>query len=255
MLNIRTLKSIIFYTVCLLLPQYVTAEQQTNLNDKAQYIQLQTASKKSFRTYIAGPQHAKHAILLIHGWWGLNSDIETWANEFAVSGYRVMAIDLYNQQVTTDPEKAKQLMKSVNQSIADEQYAAAIKHLSASGRKVAIMGRSYGASQVFHAALVGRDKVSAAVVYYPYGQLILDTNTLASIKTPILGHFARKDFFLKPEKLSQFTSAINKSGLLMTFNIYEARHGFDNPTGSNFDAAAHKLSQQRTREFLDKYLN
>ena len=69
MLNARNLKNIIFCTTCLLLPQYVTAEHQTGLDDKAKYIQLQTASKKSFRAYVAGPQHAKQAILLIHGWW------------------------------------------------------------------------------------------------------------------------------------------------------------------------------------------
>ena len=255
MLHIHTIKGITLYLACLLLSQAVIAEQQTNLSDKANYVQLQTAHKQSFTAYVAGPQHAKQAILLIHGWWGLNRDVETWANEFAVAGYRVMAVDLYNQQTTTNPVKAKKLMQAVKQSDANEKYEAAITALSAPGRKVAIIGRSYGASQALHAALVARDKVSAAIVYYPYGELITDKNILTAIKAPILGHFARNDFFLTPDKVTQFTSAIKKSGLKMTVNMYEARHGFDKPTGNNFNEPAHQLAQQRTRQFLEQYLN
>jgi carboxymethylenebutenolidase len=216
---------------------------------------MKTANNQSYNAYIAGPKDAKQAILLIHGWWGLNREVETWANEFAVAGYRVMAIDLYNQQVTTNPATAKKLMQSVKQSEADAKYAAAIKALSANGRKVAIIGRSYGASQALHAALVAKDKASAAIVYYPYGELMTDKKSLTAIKAPILGHFARKDFFLTPDKVSEFTSAIKNAGLTMTANIYEARHGFDKPTGNNFNEPAHNLAQQRTNEFLKQYLN
>ncbi|WP_455208653.1 dienelactone hydrolase family protein [Kaarinaea lacus] len=255
MLHIHTLKGITLYLACLLLAQSVTAEQLSNSDDRANYVQLQTASKQSFNAYVAGPQDAKQAILLIHGWWGLNQDVETWANEFAVAGYRVMAVDLYNQQVTSNPATAKKLMQAVKQADADEKYAAAIQALSENGRKVAIIGRSYGASQAFHAAFVAKDKASATIVYYPYGELITDKKMLTKIKAPILGHFARNDFFLTPDKVTQFTSVIKNSGLKMTVNMYEARHGFDTSTSSNFDETAHQLAQQRTRQFLEQYLN
>ena len=166
-----------------------------------------------------------------------------------------MAIDLYDRQVTHNPATAKKLMQSVKQSDADDKYAAAIKFLSKSGRKIAIMGRSYGASQALHAAQVAHEKVAATIVYYPYGELITDRKMLHEIKSPILGHFARKDFFLKPETVTEFSSAIKKAGVKMTVNMYEARHGFDKPTSSNFDEPAHNLAQQRTRQFLNQYLN
>lgn len=255
MSHIHTILGITLYTACLMVAQSVSAEQLSEMSDKANYVQLKTASNQPFNAYVAGPQHAKQAILLIHGWWGLDQEVETWANEFAVAGYRVLAIDLYNQQVTHNPATAKNLMQAVKQSDADAKYAAAIKVLSTNGRKVAIIGRSYGASQALHAALVAKEKASAAIVYYPYGKLITDQQTLAAIKAPILGHFARNDFFLTPDKVSQFTSAVKKSGLKMSVNMYEARHGFDKPTGNNFNEPAHRLAQQRTRQFLDQYLN
>jgi carboxymethylenebutenolidase len=235
--------------------QSVSAEQTRNLDNRANYVQMKTASNQPFNAYVAGPKDARQAILLIHGWWGLDQDVETWANEYAVAGYRVLAVDLYNQQVTENPATAKELMQAVKQSDANAKYAAAIQTLSANGRKVAIIGRSYGATQVLHAALVAKEKASAAIVYYPYGELMTDKQSLAAIKTPILGHFARKDFFLSLDKVAEFTSAIKNSGVNMSVNMYEARHGFDSPSSSNFDEAAHQLAQQRSNEFLQHYLN
>lgn len=256
MLRINTVVGIALYTACFLIAaQSVSADQKSNQDDRANYVQLKTVSNQSFNAYVAGPQSAKQAILLIHGWWGLNRDVEIWANEFAVAGYRVMAVDLYNKQVTSIPATAKKLMLAVKQSDANEKYAAAIKALSENGRKVAIIGRSYGASQTLHAASVAKDKASAAIVYYPYGELIADKNMLAEIKAPILGHFARNDFFLTTDKVTQYTAAIKKAGLAMTVNMYEARHGFDKPTGNNFDESAHNLAKQRTHQFLEQYLN
>lgn len=255
MFNTRTLKFTILSVICLLLPQLASAVASADSRDTSHYITLQTDSKQSFKAYVAGPHDANQAILLIHGWWGLDNAMESWANEFAVAGYRVMAIDVFDGKVTHNPATAKQLIQTVKQSMADEKYKTAIKTLSASGRKVAVMGRSYGASQTIHAALVGKDKVSAAIVYYPYGELVTDKKMLKSIKAPILGHFASDDFFLKPEKVNEFASATKKAGLSMTVNMYEARHGFDNSSSSNFDESAHKQSLQRTRQFLNKYLN
>lgn len=252
---LHVIKSLIFLLTCLLLSQSVAAEQHSKPGCDAKYIQLKTANDQSFTVYVAGPENAKQGLLLIHGWWGLNQEVETWAKQFALSGYRVMAIDLYNQQVTTEPAKARQLMNGVNQSVANEKYAAAIKALSGPGRKLAIIGRSYGANQALHAAMVVQEKVSATILYYPFEAVITDEDILKTIKTPILGHFAQHDFFFTPGMLTQFTSATKKSGLTMTVNMYDARHAFTNPSGKNFNMAASSLSRQRTYDFLNKHLN
>ncbi|MDX2463462.1 MAG: dienelactone hydrolase family protein [Porticoccus sp.] len=254
----KTVRIIAFSSACLLilpLPQALHAEQKSNLESNARYIQLKTADQQSFTAYVAGPETAQQGILLIHGWWGLNREIETWANQFAVAGYRVMAIDLFDRQVATVPAEAKQLINAVEQSSTNEKYAAAIKALSAPQRKIAIIGRSYGASQAIHAAMVAKEKVSATIIYYPFGEVITGEKMLAAIKAPILGHFANDDYFFSPAKLSHLTSAMKNSGLTMTANMYKARHGFDNLTGKNFSEPAHTLSLSRTHHFLDKHLN
>lgn len=254
----KAIKFITSSMVCLLLlslSQSVLAEQKSILASNAKYIQLKTVGQKTFAVYVAGPEQAQRGILLIHGWLGLNREVEAWANQFAVAGYRVMAIDLFDQQVATFPAQARQLMNEVKQSVANEKYVAAIQALSAPQRKIAIIGRSYGANQAIHAVMVAQEKVSATIVYYPFGELITDREMLASIKVPVLAHFADKDYFFTPGMLAGFTYAMENSGLIFTTNMYEARHGFDNLTGNNFSESAHLLSMQRTRQFLDKHLN
>jgi len=255
MLNILSIKGIALSIACLLLTQSVAAAQKNSMADAAKYIQLQTASKQNFSAYVAGQKNAKQGLLLIHGWWGLNREVETWANKYAVAGYRVMAIDLYNQQTTSHPVKARALMSKVKQSVTNEKYAAAIDALTAPNRKLAIIGRSYGANQAIHAAMVAQEKVSATIVYYPFKKVLTDTKMLSAIKTPILGHFAQHDYFFTPDMLTQFTTSIKKSGLAMTVNMYNAKHAFTNPVGKNFNETAQMLSLKRTRQFLSKYLN
>ena len=250
----KTIQYSLFSLVCLLLSPFVIAGQ-SNTIDSENYVQLQTANKETFSAYVAGPNNSRKAILLIHGWWGLTWDVKTWANEFSVKGYRVMAIDLYNNQIAKHPKKAKKLMKSVKQSIANEKYSAAINALSVPGRKIAILGRSYGGAQTLHAASVGKDKVSAAIIYYPYGKLITEKEKLTSIKAPVLGHFASDDFFLTPDKLDDFTSIIMDSSLKMTFKTHKAKHGFDKQNGQNYHEAAGELAMRRTYQFLSKHLN
>ena len=254
MLNAKLLKWIVLVLSCGLFPPLVSAEQESEIQSNGKYVRLQTASDDLFTVYQVGPEQAKQGLLLIHGWWGLNAEIELWADRLAADGYRVMAVDLFNCNVTSHPPTARKLMNSVDQAQANEKYAAAIKALSAPGRKIAVMGRSYGASQALHAALVAQPKVSAAVIYYPYGELMTDENTLSAINSPILAHFAKDDFFLTPDKVAAFTSAIQKSGAKMTVNLYEAKHGFYTATGKNFNQAAHMLALSRTQRFLDEHM-
>jgi carboxymethylenebutenolidase len=255
MKHVNKIKSFLFVITFLMSVQVVAAESEDIISTNGKYIRLKTASEQLFTVYVAGSVDAKQGILLLPGWWGLNAEIELWADQYAAKGYRVMAVDLYDCHITTNPATARKLMSSVVQAEANAKYAAALKRLSEGGRKIAVMGRSYGGSQALYAALTAPQTVAATVIYYPYGELPSDEKSLAAIKAPVLAHFAKKDFFLTPEKVEQFNSLVKQSGLKVTVNQYDARHGFDKPSGKNFDDAAHRVAQDRTAEFLKKYLN
>lgn len=244
----------VFITICLN-AQLLYAKTEEVPGKKGNYIELKTRSSESFRGYITGPETSKKSILLIHGWWGLNREVERWADQFASSGYRVLAVDLFNSKVTDKPAIAKQLINSVKQTNANEKYLAAVDYMTRQGQRLAVVGRSWGATQALEATMAVPGKVSATIMYYPYGKLVSDRQKLMGVTRPVQAHFAEHDFFLTSEKQQQFMSLLKKSGVNLSANIYDARHGFDNPTSKNFNRAAQTVSWQRSSAFLMENLN
>ena len=222
--------------------------------DKGNYLTLKTHDNKSFEVYVSDSKKAQHAVLVIHGWWGLNKDVRHWADELSQLGYQVMAIDLYNGKTAMEPQYAKQLMQSVKQIEANEKYKAALNELSRKNRKIAVVGASYGGSQALHASLVAPEKIAATIMYYPFGKLVNNQDELARLKNPVLGHFANQDFAFTPEKFKLFHQLIKQANVSFKPYIYEANHGFAKPGGKNFNFKAYQLSQNRTRQFLLSHL-
>ena len=243
-----------YYLSFLLALVFFTSPSYGAESENAGYQAIPTDSQKTFRAYVAGPQEAEQGLLLLHGWLGLNHEMEIWANQFAVQGYRVMAVDLYNNQVAKHPSRARKLMNSVNQREANEKFRAAIKMLTQNGRKVAVLGRSFGANQAVHAASIDQ-RISAVVLYYPFGDVVTNKNLLASISAPVLGNFASDDFFFKKEIQKKFVAHAKQQGINLKIENYSARHGFANIFGKNYDANADSSSSKNTFTFLSQHLH
>lgn len=223
-------------------------------SQNAGYQTITTDSHKPFRAYVAGPKEAKQGLLLLHGWLGLNREMEIWANQFAVQGYRVMAIDLYNNQVAKYATRARKLMNSVNQQEANGKFRAAIKRMTQNGRKVAVMGRSFGANQAIHAASVSNKRISAVVLYYPFGDVVSKNKSLASINAPVLGNFASDDIFFDRERQQKFVTTAKNKGIKLKVENYSAQHGFSNILGEKFDADVDRSAINNTFSFLAEHL-
>ncbi|MDB4303353.1 dienelactone hydrolase family protein [Desulfosarcina sp.] len=239
----------IFIAVLMLLsaPAY-TAQQ-------GEYITLETEHQKSFKAYVAGPMDTSRGILLIHGWLGLNQDIEALTMKFAKSGYRTMAIDLYGGDVANNPKDAKLLMMSVKQSEANDKYRTALQALVAPGRKLATIGWSYGGSQALHATLSAPKLVSATVSYYPFGKMISDKKTLEPMQGPILILVGDEDFSFTRDKVKSYQDDMANAGKILQVKTYNAKHGFDREKGKNYNQAAQVKAEAATHQFLDVNLN
>lgn len=240
--------------IALLISQPGYAADQRIDQQNAGYETVKVNNQLAFRAYVAGPVESKQGLLLIHGWRGLNQGMEIWANQFAVQGYRVMAVDLYNNQVATNPTKARQLMNNLDQQEANQKFRKAVSLLSQTGRKVAVLGRSFGANQAIQAASANKNDISAVVLYYPFGDVATGNPSLASIKAPVLGNFADKDFFFDQERRQKFISVAKDKGIRLEVEMYSARHGFSNIFGHNFDANVNSSSSKKTFSFLAQHL-
>lgn len=247
-MNTLCKKSLFFFlVVILLMSAQLSADEGTTML-------LKSKAEHSFQVYVNGPKDASRGILLVHGWWGLNNQIRSWVDQFAALGYRAMAIDLYNGEVATTPNKARTYMNAVKQSEANEKFRTALKSLQMPGRKLATMGWSFGATQSFQAALAAPEKISATVMYYPYGKIIKSGNNLASFKGTILVIRSKLDSPSTIEETTHFILSVKGTGKPIMEHTYNAKHGFANPSVKHYNAQASEAAWLKTKKFLEGQL-
>jgi carboxymethylenebutenolidase len=200
------------------------------------------------------------AVVMIHEWWGLNDHIKDMADELASQGYVVLAADLYNGEVATDPGRARELSSSVRenpeQAISNlqsaVQYLASLPNVNSS--RIASLGWCFGGGQSLQLALNSEQYPLAATVIY-YGNLVNDTNELSKINWPVLGVFGDQDQSIPVESVNAFEQALNETGITNEIYIYPGvGHAFANPSGDNYAPEETVDAWEKTLAFLKKYV-
>ncbi len=197
------------------------------------------------------------AILTIHEWWGLNENIEAMTRRLAGEGYTVLALDLYNGQVATDPQAARDLMRSVmdNPGPAQENIGQAASFLEAeySAPKLGSIGWCFGGNWSLRTGLLLSSDLDAMAIYY--GQLILAPEALDGLDMPIIGFFGEEDSSIPVEDVQNFESTLDDIGKTADINLYPGvGHAFANPSGQNYDAVAAEDAWEKTITFFNTYL-
>jgi len=177
--------------------------------------------------------------------------VRTWVDKFAGLGYRAMAIDLYNGNLATTPDRARTYMKSVKQPEANAKYRAALEALQMPGRKLAILGWSFGGMQALQATLVAPEKVSATVMYYPFGKILKPKNDIASLDGPVLVIRAKIESPATVTETTRFIKSVKSAGKSIMEYTFDAKHGFTNTAVKHYSKQATEAAWVKTREFLD----
>ncbi|MGH1522288.1 MAG: dienelactone hydrolase family protein, partial [Nitrosopumilus sp.] len=107
------------------------------------------------------------AIVMIHEWWGLTENIKQMAEKLASHGYVVLAVDLYEGQVGTTADEARQLRTSFEQSYWTENMNSAVSYLEEQHSPFSLgsIGWCFGGGQSLNLALNNED-MDATVIYY-----------------------------------------------------------------------------------------
>lgn len=211
---------------------------------------------KTVSAVVALPSASKApAVLLIHEWWGLNDQIKSVAAELANMGYIALAVDLYGGEIATTADGARSLMSAVDSAEASETLSAWIDYLknhSASTGKVGTVGWCFGGGWSLNASIAS--PVDATVIYY--GNVKKQAGDLATLQSPVLGHFATKDGWINQKMVDGFSDAMNSAGKsdLLTVHWYQADHAFANPTSARYDTEHAALSWDRTSKFFKQHL-
>ena len=158
------------------------------------------------------------AIVMIHENRGLNDNIKSTADILAKQGYVVLAVDLFQGQVTSDPNRARELSSDVrnNPGVAIENMKSAVAYLSSlqnvNASRIASIGWCFGGGQSLQLALNSEDHPLAATIIY-YGQVVNDTGELSKIRWPVLGIFGDKDQAISVDSVRAFEKALNETGV------------------------------------------
>lgn len=192
-------------------------------------------------------------IIVIHEWWGLNANIEHWADRLASAGWAALAVDLYGGKVATTPDDAMAQVKAV---VADADkaiatLAAAHAFLVADPRirapKQAVIGWCFGGSFSLQAA-ISNPELDGAIIYY--GRPVLEADKLKPIRARILGVFGARDQGIPPETVDAFEAALTQAGVQAQFHRYDADHAFANPSNPHYDEAAAADAWDKVLAFL-----
>jgi carboxymethylenebutenolidase len=200
------------------------------------------------------------AVVMIHENKGLNENIKSMANLLAKEGYVILAVDLFNGEVTTDQKRASELTQSIrdNPAGAIANLKSAVTYLSSLSNvnpdKIASLGWCFGGQQSLQLALNSEEHPLSATVMY-YGRLVTEPETLSKIHWPVLGIFGDQDKSIPVESVKKFEEALNANGITNEIYIYKGvGHAFANPSGDNYAPKETQDAWEKTISFLKKYL-
>ncbi|MDO8888878.1 MAG: dienelactone hydrolase family protein [Hydrogenophaga sp.] len=212
----------------------------------------------TIKAYVAKPANATGklpSVLVVHENRGLNPHIEDITRRIALDGYLALAPDALTPLggYPGDEDKARALFATLDQTRTRQDMLAAAATLKAradSNGRVGVVGFCYGGG-IAHMLSTQLPDLAAAVPYYGNHPLVEDA---AKVKAPLLIHFAAVD-----ERINTawpaYEAALKAAGARYTAHLYPGtQHGFNNDTTPRFDAAAAKLSWDRTMAFFKERL-
>lgn len=203
-------------------------------------------------------------LLLLQEIFGVNAHIRAVAEQYAQSGFVVIAPDLFRRQATRvelgyvgeDRERALTLMRGLGreQAVADMAVAlAALRAMPECTGRIGALGYCMGGRLAFAAAaLCGVD----AVVCYYGGGIAAQPDLVAlagRITVPVQFHHAGHDPSIPPDAVAAVRTAMATApaAAQAEFHDYpQAQHGFNCWARAAHDPASAVLAQGRSLVFL-----
>ena len=172
-------------------------------------------------------------IVLLHEWWGLNSQIKDLGARLACEGYCVMIPNLYGRiggMVTANAEVGEALMGKLNETMALQDINSCCEFFNTRDyvkRNIhAVVGFGMGGTLALKFACQ-RKRLRAAVSYY--GRMIQPETALQTLLCPVLYHRGEQDTWVpstEVERLRQLAAEYQKRVDIRTYP--DAPHAFCN---------------------------
>ena len=209
--------------------------------------------------FLAWPKAGKKfpAVLIIHENRGLQPHIQDVTRRMAKEGFLALAPDALSPLGGTpenDQAKAVTMIGQLDKDKTIKNFVAAVKYLKTqplSTGKVGCTGFCWGGGMTNQVAVFSPD-LDAAVPYYGMQPT---ADQVASIKAPIMAHYAGDDARIN-QGIPAFEEALKKEKKEYQIFMYEgAGHGFNNDSNpERYNEKAAKLAWSRTIAFFKEKL-
>lgn len=217
---------------------------------KGRMMSIPTTDGKDARAYVNAPKGNQGKVLLVfHEWWGLNDFIKREVDRYAeaLGDVMIIALDLYDGNVTDDRDKAGEFMKAVTEERARTIISAGMG-FSGSGARIGSIGWCFGGGWSLKASIMLGDQGVGCVMYY--GMPVENAVDLAPIQADVLGIFAAKDGWITPEVVQKFEENCKISRTKLTVKSYDADHAFANPSSPRYNESAAQEANKEAMSFL-----
>lgn len=189
-------------------------------------------------------------VIMLHEWWGLNTQVKQQADALAREGFAVFAPDLYGGKVASDSKTAERYMNDLDAAATLTTLKASHQWLRSKaftkGRKFGSIGWCMGGGLSLQ---LGLHKPLDAVVMY-YGMVEKDPVQLKKLKGPVLGIFADRDGWITPALVKAFEAALKDAAVPHEIHRYDADHAFANPSNPGYKSELAADAWMKTVRFL-----
>nr|WP_229598861.1 dienelactone hydrolase family protein [Runella limosa] len=219
---------------------------------KGETIKFSTPDGKDASGFlIKAPKKSDKWLFVYQEWWGLNDHIKHEAETFYndLGDVNVLALDMYDGQVGTTPQEAGKIMQSVPKERLTAIMQGALAHVGKKA-KIASVGWCFGGMLSLQSALLEGKQAVGCVMYY--GRPEQDVEKLKTLNVDVLGVFGKQDKAPSPEMVEQFEQNMKAAGKQVTVKMYDAVHGFANPSNPKHDATATADAYKHSIEYLKK---
>ncbi len=192
-------------------------------------------------------------LIVYQEWWGLNDHIKQESAKLYkdLGDVNVIALDMYDGKVATTPQEAGKLMQSAPKERLGAITQGALTYVGKKA-KIASIGWCFGGMLSLQNAIVAGNQVAGCVMYY--GRPEQDIEKLKKLNTDVLGIFGTQDTGIPPATVAKFEEDMKTAGKKITVKMYDAVHGFANPSNPKYDAAATADAYKLTLNYLKSKL-
>lgn len=197
--------------------------------------------------FLARPltQKPTAALVLLHGYRGLNDAHRAISRRFAKAGFVCLAPDLFDGKVASDPALCAYLKTSLDIDRAVEKIIDSVTYLRSlpfvGPKKIALSGFCMGGGLALFGLARSR-KFAAGVIFYQ--SLFPDPAELKGIRVPLQCHYGTHDPNTTQAEIDSFRAGLTQYGKKFDIHMYDgAGHAFLNNPASKDEANRNAAEQ------------